>query len=185
MMFYWQAEGGFPSAVERNAERLTMIGSTGMTHTVLRLGFTVAAMTWSCGCAVHARVQLSAADALEALAGALQQSAVEYHGEIRTADDMRRREVINAFVRRVRSDHKDENRIERHVAEFNGALERIHLDVQLELTRHAATLQNVRTVTEIAQDLRRLAVESMSLDDEMRRYVTDLLIRTGDAESEP
>ena len=63
-MFYWQAEGGFPSAVETNAERLTMIGSTGMTDTVSRLGFTVAAMTWSCGCVVHTRVQLSAVNAL-------------------------------------------------------------------------------------------------------------------------
>lgn len=138
------------------------------------------------GCAAGPRVDLSAARSLHAVAASLDAALREYHAEIQTADAARRSSVINAFLQRTKSDHADEQRTAAHMAILIEALNRIRDDAEVENARQSAALDHLRTLREIAQGLRRAAVEAMTLDDELRRYVFDLLQpATPDNESRP
>lgn len=134
-----------------------------------------AAIIGTVGCNAGARMQLSAAQTLQAVMNSVQLATAEYHDEIRSADVLRRRLAIDAFVQRIRDDHDDEHATADHVERFNKALDRLQQDGETENTRYLATVQNIRTLGEIGDGLKRLAVESMSLDDELRRYLTNLL----------
>lgn len=140
-----------------------------------RLGFACAALMCAAGCAAGARVQLSAAEALQTIMRSVQLATNEYHDEIRSADALRRRLAIDAFVQRIRDNHDDQSATADHVARFNAALDRLQQDGETENTRYFATIQNIRTLREIGDGLKTLAVQSMTLDDELRRYLTDLL----------
>ncbi len=123
------------------------------------------------GCAVGTRVQITTAETLDALVGALGQAVDEYHLEVRGADVEKRRAAVDAFAARIRADHKDDEAATRHVMLFNQALDSLQHDAEAENSRHGATLENLRVVTEAAAGLRRIAIESMTLNDEVRRYL--------------
>lgn len=132
-------------------------------------------ITAAAGCASAARVQISAARSLDALTDAVQHAVDELHDEVLTADRRKRLSAVDAFVRRIRADHADDQRTQNHVDAFNHAIDRLREDADIEFARRVATLENLRAIREIAAGLRELGVQSMSLDDEARRYVTDLL----------
>ncbi|MCP4591414.1 MAG: hypothetical protein GY842_11765 [bacterium] len=136
----------------------------------LVLGLSVA-VTLSVGCGGDARVELSAADSIDALAGALEQAVREYHGEVVLSDEVRESGAITAFVRRIRESTDDPTEQDRHAAEFTAALARLRDDRAVEWSRFGATLDNLETLRETVGGLRRLAIESLTLSDEARRYV--------------
>lgn len=123
------------------------------------------------GCAADARVDLSAADALTAVAGQVQQTIQEYHGEVVRFDDSRESATVAAFVARVKADAADEASLDAHAAQFAAALVKIRADRETEWARRAAAMENVGVLREMASGLRRLALQSLSLDDEVRRYL--------------
>jgi hypothetical protein len=123
------------------------------------------------GCGGDARVEFSAADALDALAGSMNQTIQEYHQEVTSFDDTRESEVVAAFVTRVRRDAADEKSVEGHVASFESALRRLREDRDTEWTRRSAATDNVNALREVACGLQKLAIQSLSLQDEMRRYL--------------
>jgi hypothetical protein len=127
------------------------------------------------GCGGDARIQLSAADALTATAGQVELAMQEYHQEGSAYDDSRESEVVSAFVVRVRADHADPAAVESHADRFKAALATIRTDRDVEWQRRQAALENVAVLRELARGLRRLALESLSLDDEMRRYLSNWL----------
>lgn len=130
------------------------------------------------GCVVGAGAQLAAADSLDALVQNLDQAAGEYHSEVRTADAARRQSAVAAFVTRIRNSRSDEGAAERDVAEFIQALDRLLQDGDVETVRYNAVADNLRTITEIADGLRRLAGRSLIVQSQTRQRLNDLLSGT-------
>jgi hypothetical protein len=134
--------------------------------------FTITALG---GCASTPHVQLAAADSMELLADSLTTTINEYRMDLEQLDAQRRKAVVDAFVVRVRTDHDNQYALENHTAAFTDALNRLEADRQAASDRRQAALENIETLQEIAAGLRRLAIESMTLDDEARRYLSGLL----------
>jgi hypothetical protein len=146
------------------------------THRSLFLIYiSIAPLVGEFGCAAGARVELSAAQTLDALVRDVEVALAEYHAEVNAADRTRRTSAVDAFVTRIRTDNDDEAATANHVKAFHEALDRILADVRVETNRHTATMDNVGEIRDVATGLRRLAIESMSLNDELKRYVTDLI----------
>jgi len=124
------------------------------------------------GCGGDARLEMSAADALLATADQMELTIQEYHGEVSAYDDSRESEVVSAFVTRVQAAPDDAVAIDSHAADFKAALRKIRTDRGTEFTRFGAALDNVDVLRELARGLQRLAIESLTLQDEMRRYLT-------------
>lgn len=123
------------------------------------------------GCGGDARVELSAADAVTAVAGQMDGALAEYHKEVSRADDAREGEVVRAFVARVRADSADSEALDQHSEQFGSALARIRQDRETEWSRRSAVAENVQVLREIAKGLQRIGLQSLSLQDEMRRYL--------------
>ena len=124
------------------------------------------------GCGGDARLELSAADALLATADQMALTIQEYHEEVSAYDDSRESEVVSAFVARVQAATDDPVAIDSHVADFKAALRKIRTDRGTEFTRRESAMDNVHVLRELARGLQRLAIESLTLQDEMRRYLT-------------
>ncbi|MFO0972759.1 MAG: hypothetical protein U1A27_04870 [Phycisphaerae bacterium] len=136
------------------------------------------ALTWG-GCVSQARVELSAADALEAVAVETQRAATEFSADLDSADAAREASVIGAFVSRTRRDQADEALMDKHTGDFAAALAKIREDRRVAWERQRRVGENCRALRETAAGLRQIAVQSTSLDDELKRYVTGLLTRHG------
>jgi len=133
------------------------------------------------GCAGDARVELAAADSVEMLGASMTQTLAEYHADLARFDEERQRAAVQAFIERVRTDIADNAATDVHAAAFQDALRRLDADRQVAWVRYSASLDNVATLREIAQGLRRLALESMSLDDDVRRYFGEVMERRKEA----
>ncbi len=127
------------------------------------------------GCALDARVDLAAAGAMDRLAGSVEGVVNEYHAEIDKADDAMEVAVVDAYVDRIRRDVADDGAVEAHNEKFRLAMKRVRDDRAVEFDRYRAALDNVDVMREVARGLRRLAAESMSLEDDARRYLFSLL----------
>src|SRR5262249_39945417 len=117
------------------------------------------------------RVELSAGDALNAVAGQMAGTIAEYHQEVSRFDDRREGDVVSAFVVRVRNNSSDEPTVNKHVADFEAALRKIRDDRETEWSRRTAAMDNVSVLREVSKGLQKLAIQSLSLQDEMRRYL--------------
>ena len=127
------------------------------------------------GCGGDARVELSAATAIEQVAASIAGAMEEYHREVTAADDRREEAVVRALVERIRRDHQDEKATDAHVADFHQAMQHLRQDRDTEWRRYVAASDNLSVLTEITSGLRRLAVESMTLSDEVRRYLRNVI----------
>jgi hypothetical protein len=127
------------------------------------------------GCGGDARVELATADALDSLAAAMAATVAEYHEEVESADAARESAAIDALVARIVRDAGDADACRAHADAFERALARINADRRVEATRHFAALDNAEVLREIGAGLRRVALDSMALEDEARRYVLSLL----------
>lgn len=136
------------------------------------LGVTVA--QWVAGCAAAPRAQLAGSDALDRLAVSLRESIVEFAGDVEAFDAQRQRGVVEAFVERVRETAGDEPALAMHREAFLAALQRIDEDRRAAWERQAAAIENIELLSEIASGLRRLALESISNDQEGRQYLSEL-----------
>lgn len=124
------------------------------------------------GCGGDARVEFSTADALGAVAGQMELAIEEYHQEVSRFDDARESTVVAAFVDRVRRDVHDEAAVDGHAADFASALRKIRADRETEWARRNAAMDNVHVLREVSRGVRRLAVQSLGLQDELQRYLT-------------
>ena len=136
------------------------------------------------GCTGQGHLSLTTADTLMLLADGLERSHLEYHDELERADDDREDALIEAFIVRVTQQSDASGSAEDHAQAFRGAMRRVRDDRRSEWQRHAATLDNLAVLHDMARDLRRLGIESLSLDDEARRYLGALIERSR-TESEP
>ncbi len=136
------------------------------------------------GCAGSARVELTAADSVELLGASMTQTLAEYHADLARFDEERQRAAVQAFIERVRTDIADNEATDAHAESFQEALHRLDADRQAAWERYTASLDNVATLREIAQGLRRLALESMSLDDDVRRYFGEVMDRRKEAKEQ-
>jgi hypothetical protein len=128
-----------------------------------------------CGCGGDARLELASSDALLAIADQMATTIEEYHGEVSNFDDVRESVVLDALVARLKTDIEDESAVESHVSAFKSAMVKIRADRGVEWDRRSAGLDNVSLLREVAGGLQKLAMESLVLQDEMRRYLTDWL----------
>jgi len=140
-----------------------------------RGGLVLALIFGFCGCTSASRVPLSAADSMDLLAVSLGRAIDEYGLDLEKLDEQRRKAVVDAFVVRVRTDPFDDEALAGHATTFTAALERIDADRRAASDRRQAAIDNLETLREIAEGLRRVALESMSLDDEARRYFTGVI----------
>jgi len=133
------------------------------------------------GCAGDGRVELAAADSVEMLGASMTQTLAEYHADLVRFDEERQRAAVQAFIERMRTDIADYAATDAHAAAFQQALQRLDSDRQAAWERYTASLDNVAALREVAQSLRRLALESMSLDDDVRRYFGEVMERRKEA----
>jgi len=160
-----------------------MVGKTGARRRFQSMGCRVmvglaaacGALGAAAGCGGDARVELAAADAIEAVAAQMRLTLDEYHEQVVAYDDAREAEAIAAFVARLRADLADQRKTTEHMAAFREAMARLRLDRRAEWQRYTAAGDNVALLDELTQDLRKLAIESLTLRDELRRYLTDVL----------
>lgn len=136
------------------------------------------------GCAGDARVELTAADSVEALGASMSQTLAEYHADLARFDEERQRVAVQAFIERVRTDVTDEAATDAHAEAFRQALQHLDADRRAAWERYTVSLDNVATLREIAQGLRRLALDSMSLDDDVRRYFGEVMERRKEAKEQ-
>ena len=130
------------------------------------------------GCVGDGRATLSAMDSVDVLGDALAGALGEYHDDLERLDDEREQAVIDAFVGRVRRDVAGGVSDEADAAAFRLALAQIRADRRVALERYLASRENLAAIREVTSGLRRLALESMSLQDETRRYFYDLIKRS-------
>jgi len=124
------------------------------------------------GCGGDARVDLSAADGIRAAADQMELTLREYHNEVVTYDDSREASIVSAFVARLKADRQDDTAIDGHATQFTAALSKIRKDRETEYSRQAAASDNVAVLRELSRGLERLGIESLTLQDEMKRYLT-------------
>lgn len=122
------------------------------------------------GCGGDAHVELAASDALLAVADQMELTVDEYHREVTRHDDTREEAAMAAFIARVQSEHDDAAAMQTHVQEFRAALGKIRDDRETEWRRQSAAMSNVGVLHEIGSGLQKLALDSLSLRDETRRY---------------
>lgn len=137
--------------------------------------------TAGAGCGGDARVELSAATAIQQLTAGLAVAIEEYHEEVGAADDRREAAVVDAFVERIRADHADPAATDQHAEAFRAALGRVRADRTVEWRRYHRTRDMLETLDEIRDGLQRLAIDSLTLSDELRRYLHDMLTRPAPA----
>ncbi len=127
------------------------------------------------GCGGDARVELAAADVIDAAAAQLKVTLDEYTAELELADRRRRDGAVAAFVERLRRDIADDPATRAHTAAFSEALAALDQDRTTERRRHNAASANVGTLEEIAAGLRRVAISTLTIRDEIRRYLDSLV----------
>jgi len=143
-----------------------------------RLGGLLAAVLAGAGCAGctgHARINLAAADALDALAGELSGALAEYRADLEHADDARESAVIAAFVERARRDGADDGLMRAHALQFAQALARVRDDRAAAWERHSAAQDNLAVTRELARDLRGAALAGLALQQDAQQYLMQAL----------
>ena len=132
------------------------------------------------GCVGDARIHLAAADSMDLIRDAMTDALAEYHADLAALDAQRRDAAVDAFIARLRTDVADDQAADAEAEAFRRAVTRLDTDREVAWQRYAASLDTVALLGEIASDLRRLAADSMSLDDEAKRYFTDLVQKQKD-----
>lgn len=132
------------------------------------------------GCAMGGRVELAAADSIESVASELAQAMNEYQRDIGQLDDERERAVVMALIARVRRDAADDEQVNAHVLAYEEAAARVRADREAARVRRSLVEEHVDSLREVAAGLRRLGIESMSLEDETKRYLRDVIERSRD-----
>lgn len=145
------------------------------------LSVLVAITPLSGGCLGGAQVELSAADSIDALAGSLATSVEEYHGDVTQLDAERERWTVAALARRLRAT-EDDAEFDAHLQAFHEAMARLRADREVAWRRYAATRANLNELQSLATGLRELALDSMSLSDEARRYLGALTAQVADSQ---
>jgi hypothetical protein len=130
---------------------------------------------FAAGCGGDARFEMAAGDALRVVADEMEITLGEYHADVSGLDDSRESGAVSAFVTRVSADRDNPEAMESHVTDFQAALERIRADRETEWARRAVAAENVGVLREVASGLQKLAIESLTLEDEMRRYLNGWL----------
>lgn len=132
------------------------------------------------GCAIGGRVELAAADSIESVATELARAMDEYQRDISQFDDERERAVVLALVARVRRDAADDERVDAHLAAYDEAAARIRDDREVARMRRSLVEEHIESLMEVATGLRRFGIESMSIEDETKRYLRDVIERSRD-----
>ena len=127
------------------------------------------------GCIGSARVELAAADALDALSAELAKALAEYQSDLDAADDQRESAVIAAFIARTRNDAGDDAVMQAHAEQFAQALAKIRGDRRTAWQRHDASVDNLAAAQEVARELRAIALSGIALQDDARAYLNRLL----------
>ena len=101
----------------------------------------------------------------------MERAVQEYHQEVSSYDDTRETSVVAAFVNRVRKDSADEAAVDAHAADFTAALRKIRVDRDTEWSRRNAAMDNISVLREVSAGVQKLAVQSLTLQDELKRYL--------------
>lgn len=137
------------------------------------------------GCAGRARVELAAADALDALSAELLVALAEYEQDLASADAAREASATAAYLQRVQRDADDPDKLTEHTAQLLAALERLRADRRVAWERYDASRDNVAVAREVAAELRRLAIAGLSLQTDAQRYVEALIDAQKQANTPP
>ncbi len=127
-----------------------------------------------------ARVEIAAANLLEVANDSLAAALTEYHNEILAADAQKEHNAIRAFTNRLTANPEtppDEKTVNLHTRHFTEALSKLRADTKTEWNRHITLMGNLRILQDAATTMRQLAIDSLSLEDETKRYLSDALVQ--------
>lgn len=93
--------------------------------------------------------------------------------------------MVAAFIARVQSDYADATVMQTHTQDFQAALRKIRSDRETEWQRRSAAMDNVAVLREVGAGLQKLAIESLSLRDEVRRYLDSWIQNQRRAQASP
>ena len=127
------------------------------------------------GCGVPPMAVMSQSQMLHRAGAEVRNAAAEWAADVQAGDDAREAAAIGAFVARIRRAADNEPQIATDTAAFTSALTSLRRDRYAADERLRVVLDNVDAVDEAADAMQQLAVESQSLNDEWKRYVTDNL----------
>lgn len=137
-------------------------------------GALLVAVTLS-GCSGAGRVQLAAADAMDAAAASFAVALEEYDRDLRSADVRRDRYTTFALIERIRTNGSDEIVVGQHAETFLAALSKIQADRRVAQRRYWMTKSNLETLRLLADDLRRFALSSDALSLQAQSVIADAL----------
>jgi len=132
-------------------------------------------VSWVGGCGGDARVEIAAANVIDRSGDMRVRALNEYRNEIVAAASRREQNAVVALARRIRKDADNDEAVAQHVRDFTAALATLRADAQTELRRYGSSTDTVKTLREVARSMRDLAIASLSLEDETKRYLTDAL----------
>lgn len=121
-----------------------------------------------------AHVDIGAAQAVSGVADQLDTSIQEYHGDIKESDSSTKAEAIGAFVERLVRHNGDETKMKDDASIFAEALAKIDADAETERDRYSKAKDNVNLLRNLASRLNQFAVNSMTFNDEYRRYLSGM-----------
>lgn len=145
---------------------------------LIALGFAIIPILGCLG--GDARVEIATANLIDVATDSFAGALAEYHQEILAADAKREQEVIQAFTTRLAQSEDgplDPVVIENHKQDFARALTKLRADTETEWQRHMILTANLKTLQDAATTMRKLAVDSLSLEDETKRYLSDALVQ--------
>lgn len=126
-----------------------------------------------CGCGVPAVAVMAQAQSMHRATAEYRNAAAEWSADVEQGDSTREAAIIAAFAQRLRAKGATDSQVAEAIAQFTAALGKIRADRYAADERLRVVLDNCDALDESADALHQLALDSQSLDDEWRRYVTN------------
>lgn len=120
------------------------------------------------GCQSSPGLALKASSALGELAEQQEVMLDEYHQEVVEMDDLRESRVTNDLVLALKANPDSPET----VAAFLQIMRNIRADREVEWARKQNGRDNISVLRKMAAQLEQYGIDALSLDDELRRYVT-------------
>jgi enamine deaminase RidA (YjgF/YER057c/UK114 family) len=124
------------------------------------------------GCGGDAGLEMRTADVMHSGTAAARQALDEFQADLEAADDAKESMLILNFTQLVLQDIDDQPKVSQHIADFGAALAKLRRMREASRRRYQAAIESLDTMDEVATDLHKFAVDSLTMEDETRRYFT-------------
>jgi hypothetical protein len=119
-----------------------------------------------------AALEIKTADVMQAGTGEVREALREFKADLDAADDAREIMLIMSFVQLVKRDSDDDAAVAKYVEQFSKSLAKMRRFREASRERFQAAVDSLDTMDEVADGLQKFAIDSLTLQDEYRRYFT-------------